>query len=83
MVLPALVTKIVGTLKVLMELSTRNWKAFGVVGRTDLPRTMTPSMSNIRPKVGEEGREVENEEEGWVVEKEEAEIGREGLSRVF
>ena len=49
-----MVTKIVGTLKVLMELSTRNWKAFGVVGRTDLPRTMTQFfLSNIRSKVGE------------------------------
>ena len=51
-VLPALVTKMVGTLHLLSARSHSREKASGAVGRTVLPRTITPSMSNMIPKLG-------------------------------
>lgn len=59
--LPALVTKTVGTRKFPLS-STSFLKALGANGRIFFPLTMTPSMSKRKPKLT--SCEVEEEEDG-------------------
>ena len=49
--LPALVKNIVGTLKLPLSF-VNNLNKFFVFGKTVLPRSKTPSISNIKPKSG-------------------------------
>ena len=51
-VFPAFVTKMEGTRHRSCSLLYNKEKASGAEGRTFLPLTMTPSMSNMMPKLG-------------------------------